>query len=520
MAELQINRIDKAIEYVSPRWGLKRAEQRMRIELAASMFRGSSKDRLRSDWNTRSLKDTTPEAWELDTLRQRSRDANRNDPVASSATDTMGGNIIGQGLRPQSRMRYSVLGISKEEARKLQVRTESLYSLWSRTADLACKLTFNELQFLALRKVIEDGEIISIPAWAPEPWRKFGRACELVEADRLGGTYLVGKGVAGTGIEVNDNGAPQKYWIRKANHQSLMADTQEFVGYRARDASGRPMVLHVFPTKRVGQLRGWPHFAPVLTYFKDLADYMEASVVSARIAACLAVFITQNDPAYGAAANSKKDSKGQRLQTLEPGLVHYMNKGEEPHILDPSRNGEAFDAFFTGLLRLIGNAIGMPYEIFFKDFSKTNYSSARASLLEGRRMFMNWRAWFSEKFCQPYWALLIEEAYLRGMFEAPNFYENFEEYTRCQWIGGAWGWVDPVKEGQAAKNAVDYNLSTLAEENAANGRDWEEVLEQRADELALAKELGVPILSGSGASATPLDTGKNTDPNGANNGNT
>jgi capsid protein len=89
----------------------------------------------------------------------------------------------------------------------------------------------------------------------------------------------------------------------------------------------------------------------------------------------------------------------------------------------------------------------------------------------------------------------MEEAYLRGLFDVPRFYELKSEYCRCQWIGGGWGWVDPTKEVEASKMAIDYGLSTMAEEVAGQGRDWEEVLEQRAREQEKIAELGVAIAS-------------------------
>ena len=108
-------------------------------------------------------------------------------------------------------------------------------------------------------------------------------------------------------------------------------------------------------------------------------------------------------------------------------------------------------------------------------------------------MFMGWRTWFSRKFCKPIWDLVLEEAFLRGMFDAPDFYKYQHEYSRVQWIGGGWGWVDPVKEVDASKKAIDYGLSTLAEETAAQGRDWEEVLEQKARENDKISELKLDL---------------------------
>ena len=117
----------------------------------------------------------------------------------------------------------------------------------------------------------------------------------------------------------------------------------------------------------------------------------------------------------------------------------------------------------------------------------------KAALLEGRRMFIYWRNWLARKLCQPVYEMVLEEAFLRGMFDAKNFYEFKHEYCRANWIGGGWGWVDPVKEIEASRMAIDYGLSTLAEEAAGQGRDWEEIVEQRKKEETFIEKEGVNI---------------------------
>jgi lambda family phage portal protein len=472
-------------------------DARLRMELATgAMFRGSSSDRLRADWSLGNIgKDTTPLAAELATLRQRSRDLNRSHPIASGATETMGINIVGSGLKPQSQLRAERLDLSPEEADYLRSQAEDAFEEFAKTADAGNRLSFDELQFLALRKIVEDGEIIAIPTWAKEPWRIYGRCIELIEADRLGGYTAGVRGLNDTGIDVGSRGQPVKYWIQKADYGNPFSDKYEYAGYPARDAVGRPNVLHLFATKRAGQLRGWPLFAPVLTYFKDLSDYLEAEVVAARVAACLAVFVTKQNPLEAAwmSQTDTESTSGAKLQGLEPGMVNYLGVGEGINVVDPKRPGDAFAPFVEGVMRIIGASINMPYELLLKDFSKTNYSSARAALLEGRRMFMNWRTWFADKFCQPIWELVLEEAYLRRRFDCPDFYQHKSELCRCLWVGGSWGWVDPTKEVEAAKAAIDYGLSTLAEECAGQGRDWEEVLAQRAKEEERARSLGLTM---------------------------
>lgn len=504
-----MTRLDRLIAYFSPSRALKRQAARLtmkNLEARGGRYRGADSSRLRQDWVSAALTDTTPPAWELETLRQRSRELNCSDPVASGATNTLAVNVVGQGLSPQSRLRGEALGVSEKEAQKLRRQAEGIFAQWSAQADAGNRYDFNELQFLALRKVVEDGEIVALPVFVRDSWRALGRAVELVESDRL--STPSGKTGIIQGVELGEERRePTKYWLRKAGKvlRDMEVPRFEYVGVPARDQRGRPMVLHIFPAQRPGQVRGIPYFAPVLAYFKDLADYLEAEIVAARVAACLAIFITKTDP-YGtstAMTQETESSTGKRLQEIQPGMVHYMNLGESISVVDPKRGGETFNSFVEGILRLIGVALGLPYELLVKDFSKTNYSSARAALLEGRRMFLQWRSWFARKFCQPIWELVLEEAWLRGLFEAADFYRDRTELCRVQWVGGSWGWVDPVKEVDASKMAVDFGLSTLAEEAAGQGRDWEEVMEQLKREKEKAAELGLVFpMSGAPKRAT------------------
>lgn len=491
-------RLDRLISYISPSWGRRRQAERQTMEIL-SQYRGADYNRLRNDWVIYN-NSATPDSWELETLRNRSRDLNCNDPVASGATETMGLNIVGRGLRLQSRLRSEVLGISETRARDLQKQIEMIWQTWTPLADSGNRLDFDEIQFLALRKIVEDGEIIALPIMADESWRPLKRAVELIEADRLA-PPVTGQAKVGNsqGVELGRRGQPVAYWLTAYDHQTgALGDSQRVA---ARDDQGRPRVLHVYRSSRPGQVRGVPYFAPVLSYFKDLADYLEAEVVAARVAACLSVFITKANPyeVPGLANMTTETSTGAKIQDLEPGLLTYLGLGEDIKTVNPNRTGETFNAFIEGVLRIIGVSLGLPYELLVKDFSKTNYSSARAALLEGRRVFTNWRSWFAARFCQPIFEMVIEEAFLRGLLNLPNFYRFRAEYARCLWIGGGWGWVDPVKEIEASKMAIDYGLSTYAEEVAGQGRDWEETLEQRKREQDRIAELKVEV------NANPVD---------------
>jgi lambda family phage portal protein len=497
--QVKANFLDRAIAYVAPGLAARRLASRVQFDVY-SEFKGAEISRLRAGWAL-GRTNTTPMPYSLQMLRNRSRDLNRNDPVARSATDTMGLNIVGRGLRPQSRLRADRLGISQDKARVLQRQVEAIFESWAPFADSGNRLNFDELQFLALRKILEDGEVLALPVRPKELWRPLGWAVELLETDRLvswGAKTTTGNM---SGVEVGQRGEPLRYWISPVDYQNQVGGAYNLlppVPVEARDPFGRPKVLHLFRAERPGQLRGIPFFAPVVNYFKDLADYLEAEVVAAKVAACLAVFISKQDPLLGAppplpgTGNGQGGNANQRYETLDPGTIMYGQLGEKAEMIDFKR-ALNFSSFVDQVMRVIGMALGLPYELLVKDFSKTNYSSARASLLEARRMFTTMRYWFAAKFCQPFWELLLEEAYLDGLFAVPNFYKFRAEYCRCAWVGGAWGWVDPIKEKEAAKLGIDWGLDTYASVASEQGEDWEELLMQRALEEEFISELGLVI---------------------------
>jgi lambda family phage portal protein len=233
--------------------------------------------------------------------------------------------------------------------------------------------------------------------------------------------------------------------------------------------------------------------SPVLDAFKSLSSYNEATLVSQRLSACYSMFITRDDP-VNASINRSDDVIGnQRLTDIEPGMVSYLSPGEQVSFSNTSGLSTSYNDFVARQLKTIGGALGLPIELLTKDFSQTNYSSARAALLEARRVFQRWQRMIIDHLCAPVYEMVIEEAFLRGDIPVRDFASVREELTRSRWVPPSYGWVDPKKEVEAASAAINAGLSSLAVEAAAQGRDWEQVLEQQAREKALRRELDLRV---------------------------
>lgn len=488
--------IDGAISVIAPGLGLRRLQARSTTKMF-STYRGAEKSRLRGDWKALNGSADADLLGDLPTLRQRSRDLNRNDAHASAITGTVVANVVGTGLHPQCMPDTDALGISLEDAAEFARKAERAWRVWCAKADSQGRMDFCEIQALVERQILENGEVFILPLMLkPEQGRKYRLALEVIEADRVSTPRDMATDTnIRDGIELGERGEPIAYHIRKGHPGDIVkirvTSQDEWIRYPAFNAAGRPNVLHLYHVKRPGQSRGEPFFAPVLSAFKDLGDMFEAELVAGRVQACFAAFITKTDP-YGAVVNNATDGQGKRLESLEPGMVEYLNPGETVSFGDPKRPSGTFEPFVLAVLRSIGASLGLPLELVLKDFSRTNYSSARAATLEARRFFKCDQTWLASRLCQPCWEWVMEEAWLMEELPPVDLLGDERDDWMCtSWIAPGWGWVDPTKEVESSTMAIEAKLSTLADECASQGRNWEDVLIQQQRELALMKKLGL-----------------------------
>ena len=502
LSEKFANGIDNVVSFFSPRTGFKRRMYREAINISQKFgaYKGSRRDRLHSSWIPRGGSADEALLPELSDLRERSRDLNRNDAHASGITATMTTNVVGTGIRPQSRVDREFLGISGKSAANFQKKAERSWKRWLPYSDAGERMDFYEIQQLVDRQILENGEAIVIPLMLKDDNRPYSLALQVIESDRLDTPpdRRSDKSIR-SGIKIGENGEPVSYFIQKTHPGDFRHGSRDkkFIEIPAKNEYGRRNVFHLYPVVRSGQTRGVPFFSPVLTYFKDLAEYSEAELVAARISACFSLFIT-SEASMDVAVNSayERNSSSQLLESMEPGMIKHLMPGESITSFNPQRPSATFEPFVERILRAISAALGLPYELVAKDFSKTNYSSARAALLEARRYFKVKQEWLSRKLCQPVWDMVLEEAYLKGELGSISFYEKRRWWTGASWIAPGWEWVDPLKEAKAAEVGLKNGIVTHSDLYSSRGKDWEESFEQRKRELDKMTELGLPQNNG------------------------
>ena len=126
----------------------------------------------------------------------------------------------------------------------------------------------------------------------------------------------------------------------------------------------------------------------------------------------------------------------------------------------------------------------------------TNYSSARAALLQAYRMFQVWQQWLIRTVCTPIYRRWIAQGI------AARELTNHPEAMRVKWFPPSWAWVDPLKEILALKESIALGVGTLTDELERNGYARDEFIAERKSEIEAYGEAGIPSSAMAAAAVT------------------
>ncbi len=463
---------------------------------------------------------------ERGTIVPRSRDLVRNNGIAAGANQTYKDNIVGHVLRLASKPDARLLGWEAERAAEWARHKEAQFRSWAETTECDAGKTMNLLGLTtqAMGATFQNGDAVAIPIWQPLPNKRWSTRLMMVEADRLSTPPgREGQENMRDGVELDDFGAPIAYWIRRRHpgdrYQLWAHGPDAWERIPAFTPWGRRRVIHLHDKERTGQSRGKPALTSIVKQFVLAGRYgtaeLESAVSSAMIAAVIESGLPPESVAEvlgvneGSAETANQTWQQQTAGLKSGGAFLTLPLGARLNGFPPMRPNSAFEAFMATVLKHMAAGLNMPYELLLKDFTQTNYSSARAALLEAWRYFWGRRRWVTDYWLSPIQELWMEEAVNRGIVNAPGFYALKYAYLRARWIFAGRGYVDPTKEAKGAQIRLDSAISTLENECAEQGLDWEEVLDQRQIERQAMADRG--LLAQADASAlAPAETSPET----------
>lgn len=460
------------------------------------------------------------------TLRQRGRMLYMASPVAASAIKTNRTSIIGVGLQFRSKIDREILGLSPEEAKRWQAKTEAEFALWAnnkKACDAIGMNNFAGLQQLALLAWLMSGDCFAlIKRYETSKMFPYSLRLHLIEADRVSTPNTEGKRIISInstegetsegnkifdGVEVDKEGMVVAYHIRNTYPYEITTNNTEWIRVPAYgEKSGLPNILHIMDSERPDQYRGVTYLAPVIEELLQLRRYTESELMAALVQSFFSAWIkTKSDTTTVPIdeADNVVDRDGEPSTTYEeeneteyemgPGTVTHLGEDEDVVFGNPNIPTAGFKDFTETICELIGAALEIPKEVLLKSFN-SSYSASRGALLHAWEAFHMRRKWFVDDFCQPIYEIWLAEAVARGRISAPGFFNDpliRAAWCGARWIGPAQGSLDPIKEAKAAIINVDRGFKTHEQVTVEiNGGDWEENVEQLKRENELLRNAG------------------------------
>lgn len=500
------NLLDKAIAYLAPAAAMRRQQQRTQLALSGG-YAGARIDVAQlSRWLPTAGSANSDTIHDLPMLRARSRDQMRNAPIALGALNTTVGHVVGTGLTYTPAIDADFLGLDVEAAEEWQDNIKRRFKHWadSPDCDIARQSDFYALQELAFRSFLESGDVFCMTPMVSRQGKAPKLALQLIEADRVcNPNRTADTANIIDGVEINTaTGEVLAYHIAR-NHPGAVnttANTWTRVPVRG-NSTGRRNVLALFKPLRPGQVRGVPWISPILEPLKQIGRWSDAELNAAVVSGVMATFVKMDPEAFQGIYD--EDTQGHYVENaakwsgeMESGKAINLLPGESIESPTPGRPNPAFDPFWTAMVRQIGMALEMPFEVLVMHF-QSSYSAARAALLMAWKAFRSKRDLLAKSICQPVFELWLADEVAAGRISCPGFFSD--DVVRAAWCAAIWtgdgpGSIDPTKEVTAAKMRVELGISTKQEESILyDGVDWDQKHEQRVKEINAEKRDGIYI---------------------------
>lgn len=488
-----------------------------------TFHRGASQTlRSMAAWTPRlgSGRNDTPKP-ERDRLAARSYDAWRNHNIGRAITGRFRTNVVGTGLQYHSSVDADVLGISEDEAEKLNTTINAEFGLYYNNpleVDIEATLDGPGLQALGFLSAMLGGDCFALTPFKERPGCIYGTKIQLVDGARVSNNNNTpDTPTLQDGVEITQDGEPIAIHIRRRHpgERITMAaldadrwDRREIFGQE----TGQRRIFQLWQDKdRIGTTRGVPLLAPILEPLQQLEQYTRAELMAAVISAMFTVFIKKEINQTDERGNPIPIVYGQTAKGEASGLalgfgaVMDMAPGESAEFADPSRPSSKFDPFFMSMVKCMSAALELPVDEVLLAYTDS-YSAARAAMLQAWRVYEMRRWWLVQQFCQPHFALWFDEAVARGRIPVTDYADPRRRaaYQTGIWQGPARGAMDENQEATAAKTRIESGISNeTIEASRLMGEPWINIYRQRLREIKRRKADGTELGPAPGQAAVP-----------------
>lgn len=435
----------------------------------------------------------------LETLRNRSRDVDRNESAGSANTRVWTTNMVGVG----------VICRAETSDQEFKAFLTGLWDEWCPNADADGVLNFIAMQTLAVRSWIGSGEVfvrerprritdgLDIPVQFEmlEP-----DMCPQVDFDSWPGMQIGAR--IRQGIEIDQIGRRNAYWMYREHPGDNISGAVSWADLVRIPAY---QVFHLYEPLRPKQLRGAPEKSPVLAKMRSIGNFDDAVLFRQEIANMFSGYIEtperkiqrkesnvagQPDEWVDALTGDPviPHDGGSPMVGVETGQFYTLSPGEKVTFSTPPDAGANYADFMRWQHLQVAAGSGTPYELQTGDIVNVSDRSLRIVINEFRRHCeqRQWQRlipllqWMRDRW--------VNAAVLAGRIPV----ERTREARKVIWSPHAWPYIHPTQDVQARKIEVQEGFRSKDDVIATNyGNDPEKVAQEQA--VAIQREQNLKI---------------------------
>ena len=422
----------------------------------AQAYEGATHGRRATGWHAPSTGPNAALNPALNTLRNRSRQAYRNNPWIQRAIDRNVSNEVGTGIVP-------MFDSSNSE---FNAKMDSLWDTWTGYASMDLSLDFYGLLAQAVRCRRVAGEVFIRVRYLRVGTQQVPMALQVLEPDmvpldhnriRSNGNRIV------AGKEYSRKGRLVAIWAYKEHpHDNAGFDAMKLLRIPANQ------ILHHYLPLRPGQVRGEPDIVPALLRAKTYDSYEDSELKRKETRAPFTGFLQkeysgeddwQFDPITGEPMDDYADVPEINAQ---PGTILSGAIGEKLTLFDGDNTGTGYRDFQKQQLLAIAAGAKSLYQLMTGDWEGVNDRIYRAMIQEYRREIEMAQDHLTiHQICERVGQWFTDQCVAIRAVAAPGYVQRYDDYNRRDWRTHRWPHIHPTQDVNATIMEIENDLESL-----------------------------------------------------------
>lgn len=381
------------------------------------------------------------------------------------------------------------------------------------------RISYNESRQLRLKSCARDGEHY-IRMVRDSSYKPFGFKIQHINAEWCSyyftGTCKETKNPVRFGIEYDDSGpapVPVAYHFVKGTSAQWQGFAPSAGMGGSEEACTRIPAEDIIHYAKFDEdadvTRPVPWTTPVMSNARQLAKWMEAAVVAARVGACSSVFFEADliGPDGTAAGQVDPDDMKKLIMEMNPGGMHGLPPGVRANSITPSNPNPATGGFRNEALReMCAGLAGAQFSTIGQNYAEINFSAGRLERLTMTAQWMLLQEFDISTAERRIFAEWLKMALITGAVPLPL--AKFKKFNNVQITGRRWEGVDALKEGAADAQDLANNVTSLQRIHDKKGTDLETILSETAEAIYLMDMYGIDTSTTKGPTKSVPEQGE------------